>query len=310
MAKTLYYNNNAHDATSIINNSDVGSLTDNEDNETIDATNVDTTEVRNVLGEDTNNIGLLCTSNKINKWALYKPGKLKVENDYLIYSEPDTYKIGDFLGYNHQAEKPEFSDYSSNSTYDDSTSTVQINYTLDRKEVNWDEIQTNPHFWIITKKGSTTKQEDVYDAWYSLNTTGEPDPIDYDVSNESDDISLTIEWWIGSDQDKLAKIDYFDHTIEYQEDTYITVVHEEMIGNQPEWQNEQYSFSYNYVKLDIRIPSYSGGYFDIWVHHRGTIEQSNVTNEWFDDNWNNITVDIPQNWDDNEGEVILEMRKV
>ena len=59
---------------------------------TIEANNIDTTKVRNVLGETTNNVGKLCNSNKINKYALFQP----------IYG--DGFRIGDFMGYNHHAK--------------------------------------------------------------------------------------------------------------------------------------------------------------------------------------------------------------
>lgn len=66
-------------------NSDIGTVSNyNASNGTFDISNITTTNIRNVLGESTNNVRLLCQSPKINQWALFRP----------IGTSP--YKIGDF----------------------------------------------------------------------------------------------------------------------------------------------------------------------------------------------------------------------
>lgn len=92
--------------------------------------NITTSMVRNELGESTNNVGQLCTSNKIYKWSPKKPyslipptdadmnkpyppvdGLWRLQNGDVIYKKPsggasDPYRLGDFRGYNHSAAPP------------------------------------------------------------------------------------------------------------------------------------------------------------------------------------------------------------
>jgi len=100
-------------------------------------TDITTTIVRNVLGEDDNNIGLLCSSNEINMWSKKKPIRSSLieisysnvgktgsgfyglslpaydGDDSLLttYLQPtggasQKFRIGDFRGYNHTAVIP------------------------------------------------------------------------------------------------------------------------------------------------------------------------------------------------------------
>ena len=66
-------------------------------------------DVAAVLGEDATNVSELCKSNKINKWAKWKPipyGSI----EGIMYEGPNTLyplcRIGDFNGYNHNAAHP------------------------------------------------------------------------------------------------------------------------------------------------------------------------------------------------------------
>lgn len=91
--------------------------------------NITTGMVRNELGENTNNVGQLCTSNKIHKWSPNKPysliapagaenkpyppvnGLWRLTNGDVIYKKPsggasDPYRLGDFRGYNKSAAPP------------------------------------------------------------------------------------------------------------------------------------------------------------------------------------------------------------
>ena len=107
-------------------------------------TNISTTLVRNALGEDNNDVGLLCKSSNINMWSKRKP--VRYPADFIadpnevgktldhkwgltlagfkgvtldgsdddrrtVYNRPDggssqPYRLGDFRGYNHEATIP------------------------------------------------------------------------------------------------------------------------------------------------------------------------------------------------------------
>jgi hypothetical protein len=92
--------------------------------------NITTTLVRNELGENTNNVGELCTSNKIHMWSPNKPyslipptsaemdrpsppanGLWRLTDGAVVYKKPtggasDPYRLGDFRGYNKSAAPP------------------------------------------------------------------------------------------------------------------------------------------------------------------------------------------------------------
>lgn len=98
--------------------------------------NISISLVRNILGENNNDVGRLCTSNNINKWALNKPISLKpppvtvmdgdLPHDHGIYristlatsnrgeiyynrpkgGQTDPYRLGDFREYSHGATAP------------------------------------------------------------------------------------------------------------------------------------------------------------------------------------------------------------
>lgn len=77
-------------------------------------TNLTTMMVRNALGETVNKVKELCTSTKINPWALYKPAyyggngnnsRSGVDPTNYPMAE-DGYRLGDFRGYNHDALPP------------------------------------------------------------------------------------------------------------------------------------------------------------------------------------------------------------
>lgn len=92
--------------------------------------NITTEMVRNELGENTNNVGQLCTSNKIHMWSPNKPyslippthaemvksspsanGLWRLKDGAVVYKKPtggasDPYRLGDFRGYNKSAAPP------------------------------------------------------------------------------------------------------------------------------------------------------------------------------------------------------------
>lgn len=92
--------------------------------------NITTTLVKNELGENTHNVGKLCTSNKIHMWSPNKPysliaptsaemdrpsppvnGLWRLTDGAVVYKKPtggasDPYRLGDFRGYNKSAAPP------------------------------------------------------------------------------------------------------------------------------------------------------------------------------------------------------------
>lgn len=94
--------------------------------------NITTTLVKNELGENTNNVGELCTSNKIHMWSPNKPysliapnptsaemvkssppanGLWRLKDGAVVYRKPtggasDPYRLGDFRGYHKSAPPP------------------------------------------------------------------------------------------------------------------------------------------------------------------------------------------------------------
>ena len=82
-----------------------------------DATNIKLSEARSVLGETTWNLGQICLSSNINKWAAFKPwrrtnpdashhGMIVVSKD-ITYELPTAiggYALGHFAGYNNNAD--------------------------------------------------------------------------------------------------------------------------------------------------------------------------------------------------------------
>ena len=215
MGKTLTYKSGYY-TSDIINRSDVGDLLDNGDG-TIDATNVNTTDVRNVLGESTNNVGLLCKSSKINMWALFKPGYIDYDaNNNLIFKQPtdsDGYKLGDFLGYNHSAGKPEVPDISVD--YGEDESIITIHVLFNQFEVNWAEMGDVSHFYVRIMEGTTEREKKSYQIDYT--NRSQMLDIDLDVSQNSGDKTLTVEVWVGNSAGKQAKVNSGTLSLNYLE---------------------------------------------------------------------------------------------
>ena len=73
-------------------NNDIGTIVAEDGlNRTFDISNISISHIRNVIGESVSTVGGLCRSSKVNQWALFRP------------SGSAPYKLGDFAGYNHQA---------------------------------------------------------------------------------------------------------------------------------------------------------------------------------------------------------------
>jgi len=252
MGKTLTYKS-GYNTSNIINRSDIGDLSDNGDG-TINATNATTTDVRNALGEDNNNIGLLCSSNNVNMWALFKPGYVSIDaNKNLFFAQPtdsDGYKLGDFLGYNHNAGKPTVPNTNRNYTEDDTTITIQV--LFNQYELNWDEIPNVSHFWVKIMEGSTERvlksfQIDYSDRNQILDT-------DLDVTNDSKDKTLEIEVWVGNSTQELAIVDSGTLTLNYLEKTdFAGIAYSAGSGYIPDWDDESINATDDTFTIDIYL---------------------------------------------------------
>lgn len=68
------------------------------------------TSVKNALVESVTTVGGLCTSNNVNKWAAFRPGYFTTSgspiSEYIFHVPNDGFRLGDFIGYNHQAKPP------------------------------------------------------------------------------------------------------------------------------------------------------------------------------------------------------------
>ncbi|TRX71502.1 hypothetical protein [Carboxylicivirga sp. M1479] len=71
-------------------NNDIGDVS-NDNGTTFEVSNIDISDIKNVLGEDTYDLSDLCKSPFINKHALFKPSGFS------------PYNMGDWAGYNHEA---------------------------------------------------------------------------------------------------------------------------------------------------------------------------------------------------------------
>ncbi|MFP4018903.1 MAG: hypothetical protein ACLFUH_06605 [Bacteroidales bacterium] len=114
----------------------IGNISDiyyyNEDTYKVESfivSNITTNQIRNVLGESSNSIAELCSSDKVNKNALFRP------------DGNSPYKMGDFAGYHHDAKAPlhfylddfDGSDLKLN-TYDTDSFEVGTNFRIARGE--------------------------------------------------------------------------------------------------------------------------------------------------------------------------------
>ena len=127
-------------------------------------TNLTMTQVATALGAATTNIDLkaLCTHASVNVWSRYKSGYLESDgsaDNFIQYQAPqgggttdprgtdsdvghalETYKLGDFRGYNHSAAAPYVSWPTTVHTYPSGTGTATgLTRTFYAQEVEWDD---------------------------------------------------------------------------------------------------------------------------------------------------------------------------
>jgi len=89
----------------------VGSLVYTGSNYIYSGTIDTVTQVKNALGESSTSVGVLCSSSKINKWAAFKSGKWGYNTNFETgvfewVASTDGFRLGDFIGYNHNAKPP------------------------------------------------------------------------------------------------------------------------------------------------------------------------------------------------------------
>jgi len=139
MGKTITIPNNITYST-IKSNSDVGNLSDNGDG-TFDVTNITTTEIRNILGEDTNSVGTLSTSPKINRWSLFKPDRNKISSGSVVYSPTSPYPMGEFAAYDHEAPVNYATHTNDYKEYSPTRAGIVFSFNWEQKQMNWyDEL--------------------------------------------------------------------------------------------------------------------------------------------------------------------------
>lgn len=191
--------------------------------------NITTTMVRNILSEDNNNVGLLCTSSKVNKWSANKPGELVVSNQYLTLEVNPPYKLGDFRGYEHSAGALRVTTNNFADLYfTPSNKNITITATIDSGQIDLTQVDALTGYgnvWIQVYEGTTLLGEDyitLQEGVYSYDFEKE-----ISLSSYSDDVSLTIEFWIGNLTTKqychYLSSDY-NITVEYQVPPTVSLV--------------------------------------------------------------------------------------
>lgn len=303
MGKTLTFDSR-YNADYVVNRSDVGNLT-KIDATTIDATDATTTAIRNALGESTNNVGLLCTSSLINQWALFKPGNLSYDaNKNIIYNQPSVYRMGDFLGYNHNAQVPQVNDAPKNYFEGDNTITVDIIYN--EGEVDFSEMGSEiQYYWVVVYEtdGTTVRKEESFAIdWTVKNQTLS---VTLDVSQDSSDKNLPYELYLGGSTSKYALIGSANITLNYYKETSFGSIildpDAQMAGYYPDSRYETVP-STDKVSFDVKIFD-SNGYevtannVDILISVNGT-EETLLSGQYISATWNSYdNVTVPQGID-------------
>ncbi|HZK96676.1 MAG TPA: hypothetical protein VFC67_20930 [Prolixibacteraceae bacterium] len=109
----------------------------------IDCSSIDIpTEIRDVIGEGSNDLGTIYTSAKVNKWSGFGPWTWYVSGGvlyFIIKSNP--YDMSNFCGYNHNARQTSISGQIATIRVNAGQSAnIGITCTLDIGEVNWSAI--------------------------------------------------------------------------------------------------------------------------------------------------------------------------
>lgn len=114
----------------------------------IDCVNISLARVKNLLGEPYFSVPSVCTSSKVNKWSGFSPKVMGVtnpgRNGVITWSNPTTYRLSDFAGYNHYAITPSYYSTTHADTVTTTTSgqSVQVEVQFDIGELILTDINS------------------------------------------------------------------------------------------------------------------------------------------------------------------------
>ena len=130
----------------------------------IDCSSVDIpSEIRDIIGEGSNDLGTIYLSAKVNKWSGFGPREWYVSGGLLLNRpKSNPYDMANFCGYNHNAVAPGFmSSGESNkpTTFDYNTnqSSVLLSAALQGGEINFPGMVGATHVKWVIKEGANTK---------------------------------------------------------------------------------------------------------------------------------------------------------
>ena len=136
-------------------------------------TGIDIQSVKNTLGVGFTDLINLCTSPNINPWSKYRPGYLYNNSGHIGYQAPrghaqadprggcEDYSLGDFRGYNHNAQPPkmtqlgeiEVSESSTHITASFNMGSLDIDSVPEYRHAS-NDLGVITHFWIIVNGNS------------------------------------------------------------------------------------------------------------------------------------------------------------
>lgn len=104
---------------------------------TVDCSNLNITQIKNVLGESTTSLSGLCSSPNVNIWSGFSPIEWYIDAQVLKHRVRTPYIMGNFAGYNHQAPAPyaNATSYTLSNAY--ANSQVSISCDVNLGEVDW-----------------------------------------------------------------------------------------------------------------------------------------------------------------------------
>ena len=189
-------------------------------------------DVKTILGETSNDIGVLCRSANINKWAAFKPTRVSPETSVHHYhgmvagadgdityegprgANPDPRDLSQFLGYNHQANVPGMASHGPVGTSFQSTVTHEINCRLDLPEFDIRDVDA---MFTIEKVYAKTYTGASYDT---LQRTENVTIVDGDIENQeiyitakvdlsgTTDINFKVVFTVGNDAPGANDVNY------------------------------------------------------------------------------------------------------
>jgi len=105
----------------------------------IDCSSVDIpTEIRDIIGEGSNDLGTIYLSAKVNKWSGFGPREWYLSSG-MFYDRPKSnpYDMSNFCGYNHNAPAPFWTYKPLNFTHDQGATAIDIRSYIRLGEVDW-----------------------------------------------------------------------------------------------------------------------------------------------------------------------------